>query len=447
MNIIKMNIIKKLFNITGIFLLSGFFACSEDAREGFGQDNSDLELDKEDFYYVVTNLPSYTLYDISTRADNLVNNISAFYYKSDNSENSEEDFISMESIVTYRMEGNNLSFYLPKVKDAKYVQVLVNGETDPEVTDLSKVFITHLSNNSDENLPIFWGKALLPLSGNVITELPLIHNDVKVSVEVSSNVTDFKLDETNSFGVFGSMTYGSLAPKDWNTGPKEPTLPEERIYGSFAGTDSDLTTGEVFIFETDADKAKIIIKGYYQGNEDPCYYTAGFYLPSSPDNSPKPIDLVRGHHYKLIIEGVNSVGWSNIDDALTASPDNRLMVNVTDVNDDIVDIISCRDYALGVNNPAILPATSSNGENLETQILIATSYSKEPVLSIEQNNWATLQTLIGGDLISGSSPTEYLYSVKVMALPNYESDSREATVTVRCGDLQRIVIIRQEGIR
>lgn len=48
------------------------------------------------------------------------------------------------------------------------------------------------------------------------------------------------------------------------------------------------------------------------------------------------------------VKSVNDAGYATEAEALKADPENRLMVTVVDDNPEIVDMIACKDYELGV---------------------------------------------------------------------------------------------------
>lgn len=69
--------------------------------------------------------------------------------------------------------------------------------------------------------------------------------------------------------------------------------------------------------------------------------------------------LLRNHNYTITITKVNDYGFEKLDDAVKSDPENRLEVNVVDDNPAITNMISCKDYELGVSDNLSLKATDT----------------------------------------------------------------------------------------
>lgn len=412
-------------------------------------------------------VPTYKLTSLGTRADkDWINNLTVAYYKNDNRNDASNSFIKTIEINSYNVVNNQIRLVVPKVEDAKYIQLFVNCDLGNS-NDASKVFISHHYLDNDENKSIFWGKGEINYNTNRIEGMALIHHNAKVSVK--SQVNNFVLE---SYGVSNTRKSGALAPKEWNASFTEPNLQESGFQYSDL-QESNLTTPttqtpspEIYIFETEAGKGKIIIKGKYNGSSTSSYYVVGFnnrekasngnYQENPGDFIYNSIPLIRGHHYQLTIDYVRAEGWPSFEEALKAEPDNRMTVLIKDVNENIVDIIACRDYALGVNQPAIIPSVSKDNSPLETTLYIVTSYEGTNPISIMDGNNASMVSYNISDLdkVEEDDDDSYLakdeissgtlYKIKVTAKnPNKIQKELTCELIVRSGDLERTVTIRQ----
>ncbi len=103
-----------------------------------------------------------------------------------------------------------------------------------------------------------------------------------------------------------------------------------------------------------AGKADIIIKAKYNGTEG--FYKVALY--KKDDSKTAQYALVRNHNYIVKVISVNDAGYATEAEALKAEPENRLKVTVVDDNPEIVDMIACKDYELGVCGTQTVAATN-----------------------------------------------------------------------------------------
>ena len=441
-----MKLIKYINKSLWLLPFIGLAACSD--YDDYASSVLDIP---EDSYELSVAVPNYKIMNLGSRADEAVSNIQVAYYENNTPNDADNSHIKTVKFTSgFTVNENNISLTIPKVADAKYIQVIVNADLGNEKNPANVVIPT---TNKDNN--IFWGITELPPSGNQITGLNLIHHNAKVSVSVSSSVSSSIFTMT-SYGVFGSATTGTLAPSNWSSSNPTLTLPSPVEYSPISsGSEADLSNQEKIVFETDKDKAKVIIKGKYNGSQTDTYYVAEFKSRKDKNSSAQKdeadryeytsIGLIRGHKYNLIIDNVKAEGYSTLKEALAAKGDNRLTILLEDTNVDIVDIISCSDYALGVNQPLPIPATVIKDVPLETILQIVSSYSESPKVNLT-SEWLSKDGEISeGKKIDGTDPLQYSYTLKLKAKPNKELEKRTQDIEVVAGDLKLTVTITQEA--
>lgn len=434
-----MDILKYIKKSLWVIPVLGLASCSD-----FDDYATSIE-NRADSFELTAAIPSYQLTTINSRSEGFVDKLTVVYYKNDTPSDISNSFIKSEEINSYSVDGNKVSMTIPKVADAKYIHILINGDLGNS-KDASSVFVTDASEN------IYWGKAQIPTSGSKIENISLIHHNAKISVLKDNKVSNFTI---SGYGVHNVRQNGALGAKGWNISPSEPNLHTTAQFVTLDERDIQSAvsaTPEIYVFETEAGKTKIIIKGRYNGASNDSYYTLGLTQREARTNNKYPevvgdytytdLPVIRGHHYQLTIDEVRAEGWPDLDAAIEAKPDNRMTAWITDINESIVDIIACRDYALGVNEPKEIPAT---GADLTTTISIMTSYEGNIEVSSPSGNWATKGTLSDKQEISNSSPKAYLYTIPITGTANKNQEKRTATVTVTAGDLKRTVTITQNA--
>lgn len=340
-------------------------------------------------------------------------------------------------------------------RDTRWVHFFANVPDSyvDSATDPAAIFISDI----DENHPVLWGNAELK---NVLmkgTQIPMIRQTAKVTV--NSSASGFTLSQ---FGVFGTAGKGSVAPAGWSLSPTEPTNAPGETFTRNTGMKG--ASEAAYVFETPKDeqisgtgtfrtRARIILKGTYQGYEG--YYVAAFRTRTGtgPSENPAaysyaPIHILRNHHYILSISEVRAKGWPTLEEAMKAEPDNRLTVTVTDRTDNVNNITATRDYMLGVCDAVSIESTADKAE-----ITVVTSYPGTPRLSfsadrtwIHASNIQTGSPVTVNDITAGTNPTGYRYKITVpVDRNNASSASRSGLLTVRSGDLTRSVTITQAG--
>lgn len=249
---------------------------------------------------------------------------------------------------------------------------MVNANVAANATDPSQI----ASNSA--NAGIMWGRADLKDIIQKGSSITMLRNTAKVSVK--SDVSGF----LSRFGVVGTSNMGSVAPSGWSLNPTAPTIPARAAASTSLGLQE--SSGEVNVFETLADSPKagsieeyttrgrIIIEATYKGVTG--YYVVAFRTRNGSGSSETPgnyrytpIPVIRNHHYIVNVKEVRAEGWQTISEAMTAEPDNRLTVEITDKTPEITDIIADRDYMLGVGDDVKVTWDATTA-----QINVATSW-------------------------------------------------------------------------
>lgn len=305
----------------------------------------------------------------------------------------------------------------------------------------------------DLSKPICWGKAKLSdlMSDNKIS-LSLTRQCAKITVKTS--VSGFEITDLR---VWHSASKGSIAPAGY----------VESKNGKLA-TSTDLMDDSkciasgpaavVAVNETSAGKADIIIKAKYKDTKG--IYKEGFYKVAlyKDKNKTEQYDLVRNHNYIVNVISVNDAGYATEDEALKAQPENRLQVTVVDDNPEIVDMIACKDYELGVcgtqtvaaskgKDPIIVPITlvtnlkeadAKDGKLYKAEI----SSGKSWITACTLNSKST--TTLKSPDESAPSGTKFVLNLTLTA-NNKSEEPRDGTITITSGDLKRTIKIHQEG--
>ena len=304
----------------------------------------------------------------------------------------------------------------------------------------------------DLSKPICWGKATLSKLMND-SKISLIRQCAKVTVETS--VSGFEITDLH---VWHSASKGSIAPAGYKESTKDDDLAtstelnSKYIVGGSAAV--------VAVNETSAGKADIIIKAKYKGTEG-TEGTEGYYKVALYTDNTKTAQyaLVRNHNCIVKVISVNDAGYATEKEALKADPENRLTVTVVDDNPQIVDMIACKDYELGVCGTQTVAAT--NGKDpIIVPITLVTNLKEDDAkdgklykaeISSDAQSWIIACTLNSKSTTTPTSPdesapsgTKFVLNLTLTANDKSE-DPREGTITITSGDLKRTIKIHQKG--
>lgn len=398
-------------------------------------------------------LPNFTPQEISTRAggettESITSLWLVCYGTSDN-------YLDMQNCTeayadaTADADGyKKIKTNLPKGTETVHLVANVPGLTKAQAEKLDAMDdIT-----PDLSKPICWGaKTLSDLMND--SKISLTRQCAKVTVKTS--VSNFEITDLH---VWHSASKGSIAPAGYKESTKDDDLATSTELNSkyIAGGPAAV----VAVNETSAGKADIIIKAKYKVTEG-TEGTEGYYKVALYKDDAKTAQyaLVRNHNYIVNVISVNDAGYATEAEALMAEPENRLKVTVVDDNPQIVDMIACKDYELGVCGTQTVAATNGT-DPIIVPITLVTNLKAENTtdnnlykveISSDAKSWITECTKNSVSTTIPTSPdesapkgTKFVLNLTLTA-NNKSEEPREGTITITSGDLKRTILIHQEG--
>lgn len=398
-------------------------------------------------------LPDYSRALVKTRAlDKDVESISSvtvIAYNSDGGFISQQTKTPVDGVITPSLPSGTAT-----------VAVVANYDhtfTEQETTTLASTFV---SSTPDASKPICWGTASVnDLLTSSSPEISLLRMTAKVTVV--NNASGFTLQ---GFKMCNTADKGTIAPADGKGDAYTTLVNDTRSFTTSTG-DYSATSPLVFYETPSSVGSYLIVKGTY--NEKDYYYKVKMYKDQEKSND--VIDLLRNHNYIVTIKRVNDKGYSTPELAAANEAENRMSVTVIDDNPPIVDIISCKDYELGVCDTLNFLGTGDaidengntkdkDGNPVTLNITVATSYKINNAFTYDistKDSWITVDnskaemTTFASDGSNGSAGSEsnrgakFVIPVTVSANPT--ESKRDGTVTVTAGDLTRTIIIKQAG--
>ena len=297
----------------------------------------------------------------------------------------------------------------------------------------------HIASAIDPNTTekmVFWGSASVDDLKKPNSNIAMTRMCAKT--ELKSKIDGFNISQIKFYGAPES---GTLAPVSAGI----LNLPDDISYNS---TGIGITPQSPYYhYEAPAGRCFIIIKASYKGIEG--YYKVS-YIKAGEDNvagdNITGLPILRNHRYQFTISGVNDCGWPTEQQAIASQPDNRLTVLLKDDDESIHDMISCRDYELGVCDTVRVGHDATAAE-----ITFVTSYNGSPAYSLsipETDEWISSPSEKSMESLPATDTRSDMvrYTVELRLLKNDHSEQqRETAVTVRSGDLSRQVVIRQDG--
>lgn len=393
-------------------------------------------------------LPNFTPQEISTRAGGETESITSLWlvcYDTSDNYLGMQDCTKDYATATADADGyKKIKTNLPKGTETVHLVANVPGLTKAQAEKLDAMDdIT-----PDLSKPICWGaKTLSDLMND--SKISLTRQCAKVTVKTS--VSNFEITDLH---VWHSASKGSIAPAGYKESTKDDDLATSTELNSkyIAGGSAAV----VAVNETSAGKADIIIKAKYK---DKGTDTEGFYKVALYTNDAKTAQyaLVRNHNYIVNVISVNDAGYATEEEALKAEPENRLEVTVVDDNPEIVDMIACKDYELGVCGTQTVAATNGT-DPIIVPITLFTNLKPENTtdnnlykveISKDAQSWITSWS--PGSQSTTTSPNESAPSGTMFVLNltltanNKSEEPREGTITITSGDLKRTITIHQEG--
>lgn len=396
-------------------------------------------------------LPNFTPQEISTRAggetSESITSLWLVCYGTSDNYLGMQDCTKAYADATADADGyRKIKTNLPKGTETVHLVANVPDLTkaQAEKLDAMDVITPNLSN------PICWGaKTLSDLMNN--SKISLTRQCAKVTVKTS--VSNFEITDLH---VWHSASKGSIAPAGYKESTKDDDLATSTELNSkyIAGGSAAV----VAVNETSAGKADIIIKAKYK-DKDKGTDTEGFYKVAlyTDDAKTAQYALVRNHNYIVNVISVNDAGYATEEEALMAEPENRLKVTVVDDNPEIVDMIACKDYELGVCGTQTVAATNGT-DPIIVPITLFTNLKPENTtdnnlykveISKDAQSWITSWS--PGSQSTTTSPNESAPSGTMFVLNltltanNKSEEPRDGTITITSGDLKRTITIHQEG--
>lgn len=387
-------------------------------------------------------LPNFTPQEISTRAGGeTTESITSLWlvcYDTSDKYLDMQDCTKAYADATADADGyKKIKTNLPKGTETVHLVANVSDLTKEQAEKLdAMVDIT-----PDLSKPICWGKATLSKLMND-SKISLTRQCAKITCTVDAAVSDFEITDLH---VWHSASKGSIAPAKYEESTNE-NLAETTDLMDDTKPIVGGPAAVVAVNETSAGKADIIIKAKYKGTEG--FYKVALYYKKD-DGKTAQYALVRNHNYIVKVKSVNDAGYATEAEALKADPENRLMVTVVDDNPEIVDMIACKDYELGVCGTQTVDASITTTPitlvtNLKTKNTTDNNLYKVDI-SDDAQSW-----IIGwsqGSKSTTTSPDEGTkFVLNLILVANNKSEKpREGTITITSGDLKRTIKIHQEG--
>lgn len=387
-------------------------------------------------------LPNFTPQEISTRAGGeTTESITSLWlvcYDTSDKYLDMQDCTGAYAAATADADGyKKIKTNLPKGTETVHLVANVSDLTKEQAEKLdAMVDIT-----PDLSKPICWGKAKLSNLMND-SKISLTRQCAKITCTVDAAVSDFEITDLH---VWHSASKGSIAPAKYEESTNE-NLAETTDLMDDTKPIAGGSAAVVAVNETSAGKADIIIKAKYKGTEG--FYKVALYYKKD-DGKTAQYALVRNHNYIVNVISVNDAGYATEEEALKAEPENRLMVTVVDDNPEIVDMIACKDYELGVCGTQTVDASITTipitlVTNLKTKNTTDNNLYKVDI-SDDAQSWITGWSQ--GSKSTTTSPDEGTkFVLNLILVANNKSEKpREGTITITSGDLKRTIKIHQEG--
>lgn len=388
-------------------------------------------------------LPNFTPQEISTRGgDETTESITSLWlvcYGTSDNYLDMQDCTKAYADATADADGyRKIKTNLPKGTETVHLVANVPDLTKEQAEKLDAM----KDITPDLSRPICWGaKTLSDLMND--SKISLTRQCAKITCTVDAAVSDFEITDLH---VWHSASKGSIAPAKYEESTNE-NLAETTDLMDDTKPIVGGPAAVVAVNETSAGKADIIIKAKYNGTEG--FYKVALYYKKD-DGKTAQYALVRNHNYIVKVKSVNDAGYATEAEALKADPENRLMVTVVDDNPEIVDMIACKDYELGVCGTQTVDASSTTAPitlvtNLKEDDAKDGKLYKVEISSDDAQPWIT--GCSQGSKSTTTSPeegTKFVLNLTLVA-NNKSEKPREGTITITSGDLKRTIKIHQEG--
>lgn len=427
-----------------IGLLLSLVSC-KDAMETIGLGGDEIPAEG---LVLNIDLPNFSEKQLGTRADatetESINKLTLLYYDSSNKYLDKED-CTKQLTETNKQSNGSYNIKVNTPKEASYIQVVANADvTDAEAVDLQDI------NKAAERtpsltLPVCWGSIkITDLLTPAKAKISLLRSNAKITLKVAEDIKGIFPEESAGLIISHTAKKTAIAPKGY-TEQTDEGLTTTTEFSS--GNVSDGSSRVVAVNETSMGQANIIIKAIYNNVEG--YYKVALY---NKNDKKSQYALLRNHNYTITVIKVNDYGFSTLEEAIKAQPENRIEAEIKDDNPAITNMIACKDYELGVCDNLSLKATETEATiTLVTTLSSATSadgklygVSINPADSWIKNNPEATETTLPESGSKSSPGKKYVLTFTLE--PNSKSeDPRTGTVTISSGDLKLDVKITQAG--
>lgn len=385
-------------------------------------------------------LPNFSEKKINTRAgaDESISNVTAVFYGKGNT------YKGMANVnIGSKNADGTYQAKISKVPSGTITVHLVTNVSNLEKTEASDLqnITTAKSRAIDTNSPVCWGSVSLTKLLDGSANVSLLRQYAKVTLKVDATVTDFP-EESAGLIINHAAAKSAIAP----AGYTEPTdaLAETT---EFSSTDfGDGRSREVAVTETSAGVANVIIKAEYKGKEG--YYKVGLY-----NNADKTSQyaLLRNHNYTITVTKVNDYGFSTMEEAIKAQPENRIEAQIVDDNPAITKMIACKDYELGVSDKVYVDDAEATSAivTVVTTLEKATSsdgsfYTVTPEDCWIHSNPTAVETNTYDGTNHSTQGKKYVLTF-TLDKNDAQEESRTGKITVKSGDLMLTAQIIQKG--
>ena len=277
------------------------------------------------------------------------------------------------------------------------------------------------------------------------TTVQLLRNQASFSVSVEQGVNFVE----NGWVVMNTSAFGTVAPYDNASGQfvapsvDNPfvTVPEDETrLNSFY--DVRLIDTEYY-FETEnthENPVDVIIRGTQASGEEL------YYRVSLLDSEGEPVNVMRNHHYKIIIAGELSYGKKTFNEALSASATNNIWVSVSDevrrVFDSEKSLEVAQTYVVVGEEEFDTPNTYDLFYTVSKSDSDLTMADQPEVTWLDGNNVAQHNFVHDFDPATGEG------MLTVSLLPLGDLQKREGTLVVKFGRLYRnikVVTVKKQS--
>lgn len=333
--------------------------------------------------------------------------------------------------VTPKVKGTKYTITINAPKGTKYLHIVANAPSDCFTAEAAKDPSKEATSVTIDGNLTYWGYADITSLLQTDAAVTLIPDCARFVAE--SSVDGFTI---GGIKLINTANKGYIAPAEWNYSSTTPNVPAD----DYSGTSGDCTSSTIYCFEAAAGKMRVIVKGTYGGVE-------GYYKAALIGGDGNEIAVLRNHSYTLKVTSVNHVGYST-EEAAKGAPEANIKVEVVDNESEIVNLTSDGKDLLGVSKDVTVEATATSAT-----IKVFTTFNEAPTCDFNASGWIQSGSFDGGTTVNSVKVDETttqsegkLYTLTLTLSQNSESDqSRTAEVTIRSGQMSRVVKVTQSG--